>query len=298
MQLSEPMPRLLHVPKGATCNFPNRCPDHYTFPSGRHATLRTDAQITTRSQAGDMQLSEPMPRLLHVPKGATCNFPNRCPDYYTFPRGRHATFRTDAQITTRSQAGDMQLSEPMPRSLHVPKRATCNFPNRCPDHYTFPSGRHATLRTKCADQAVYTLFFSRTGVGLVKGRLLAGELSLCPPPILLLPLLVGVLSSPHRALCARRFPPSLPGLPTCRPRLLRPLRGFRLHFVQPRRCPPTSNHPRRPHLPLPRRLFCTSPAYHFAPPLRPTISRHLSGLPFRAHRTLRPSPHHAPSSEH
>ena len=145
-------------PKQVTHDLPNRCSDHYTFPRGRHATSRTDAQITTRSQAGDMQLSEPMPsyshvpkagdtrlaepmpRSLHVPKRVTCNFPNRCPDCYTFPSGRHATFRTDAQIATRSQAGDMQLSEPMPRLLHVPKRATCNFPNRCPDCYTFPSG--------------------------------------------------------------------------------------------------------------------------------------------------------------
>ena len=52
MQLSEPMPSYSHVPK-----------------------------------AGDTRLAEPMPRLLHVPKRVTCNFPNRCPDYYTFPSG-------------------------------------------------------------------------------------------------------------------------------------------------------------------------------------------------------------------
>ena len=153
-------------PKQVTHDLPNRCSDHYTFPRGRHATSRTDAQITTHSQAGDMQLSEPMPsyshvpkagdtrlaepmlRSLHIPKRATCNspnrcpathmspkqvthdLPNRCPDHYTFPSGRHATLRTDAQITTRSQAGDMQLSEPMPRSLHVPKRVTCSSLNQ------------------------------------------------------------------------------------------------------------------------------------------------------------------------
>ena len=146
-RLAEPMPRSLHVPKGATCNspnqcpathmspkqvthdLPNRCPDHYTFPRGRHATLRTDAT------------HHDLPKLsLHVPKQVTHDLPNRCPDHYTFPSGRHATFRTDAQITTRSQAGDMQLSEPMPRLLHVPKRATCNFPNRCPATHMSPSG--------------------------------------------------------------------------------------------------------------------------------------------------------------
>ena len=39
-----------------------------------------------------------------------------------------------------SQSGDVMTSKPMPRSLHVPKRVTRSSPNRCPDHYMFPSG--------------------------------------------------------------------------------------------------------------------------------------------------------------
>ena len=195
------MPRSLHVPKRATCNFPNRCPathmspnylpnrcpDHYTFPSGRHATFRTDAQITTRSQAGDMQLTHDF----------------RTDAQITTRSQRHATLRTDAKLLTCPQSTcrtDAQITT-------VPKRATCNFPNRCQDHYTFPSGRHATFRTdaqlltcpqagdtRLAEPSALTKRSTRSSsaeqsVGLVKGRLLSGELSLCPPPILLLPLL-------------------------------------------------------------------------------------------------------------
>ena len=127
-------------PKQVTHDLPNRCSDHYTFPRGRHATSRTDAQITTHSQAGDMQLSEPMPSYSHVPKAGDTRLAEPMLRSLHVPKGATCNLRTDAQITTRSQAGDMQLSEPMPRSLHVPKRATCNFPNRCPDCYTFPSG--------------------------------------------------------------------------------------------------------------------------------------------------------------